>query len=342
MIRLEDPLWLLLLLLIPPAGFRLFGRRRGVIYSSLTEFPGRRSWRIRLVFLPEVFLLCGLCALVLAAARPVRVSGEIRDIRKGLIMEMVIDRSGSMGTWMDRQEERNRLDVVREVFLDFINGDDRHLSGRADDMIGIISFARFADTLSPLTSSHAVLPRFVETMSLAEGEEDGTSVGDALALAVARIESFRKGLGGTAEDEVPGAVIILLTDGQNNSGRLTPVEAAGLAAERDIRVYTIGFGGGFYRNGFGFWSKIPPEYGVDRAALEEIASVTGGAYFGAEDENSLREIYRTIDGLEKTEIESVSHTEREELFSLFILAGLILIVLGVLLGEGVFPVLEEL
>ena len=330
MIRLEHPLYMLLLFLFIPL-FILFRKRAsGLLYPSLDYFPVMKSWRIRFLFLPWLFYSLALAGFILTLARPVYIEGNSRESRKGIVLEMILDRSGSMGTWMDKQKNRNRLDIVKTTFLNFVNE-------RPDDVIGLTVFARYADTMSPLTVSHGVFPDFMQTLHLADKEEDGTAIGEALALGVARIESYRSG---RTEAPPPQSVIILLTDGQNNQGEIAPLEAADLAAEKGITVYTIGFGGGFYQNAFGFWEKIPPQYGLDETVLKGIADKTGGRYFNADDERALSGIYEQINKLEKTELEIQEFTRKDELFQKVLFLSLLLLLLAVTTREMIFPVAE--
>lgn len=331
MYKLDQPLYLLLLLLLPLFVMALYKKPKGLLFSSFQKMPLHKSWRIRLLFLPGLLYTLAFIAFILTLARPVYYKGDVRDIRNGIVMEMVLDRSGSMGTWMDKEKEKNRLDIVKSVFLDFVEA-------RTDDIIGLTIFARYADTLSPLTVSHDVFPQFIRTVNLAPKEADGTAIGDAIALASARIESFRQGNPQGGDQE---AVIILLTDGQNNKGNLTPLEASKLAADRNITIYTIGFGGGFYQNAFGFWQKIPSEYQMDTETLTQIADQTGGLYFNADNEASLRKIYDRIDKLEKTEVNKYTFTERHEYFQIFLILSLMLLLTAVAAGELFLPLVEN-
>lgn len=331
MYKLDQPLYLLLFLLLPLFIMALYKKPGGLLFSSFRQMPTKKSWRIRLLFLPGLFYILAFIGIILTLARPVYYKGDVRDVRNGIVMEMVLDRSGSMGTWMDKDKAQNRLDIVKSVFLDFVEA-------RTDDIIGLTIFARYADTLSPLTVSHDVFPQFIKTVNLAPQEADGTAIGDAIALAAARIESFRRG---NPLGKNQPAVIILLTDGQNNKGNMTPAEASKLAADRNITIYTIGFGGGFYQNTFGFWQKIPSEYQVDTKTLTEIADQTGGLYFNADDEASLRKIYDRIDKLEKTEVEKYTFTERHEYFQIFLIISMILLLSAIVLGELFFPLVEN-
>ncbi|QEN07276.1 VWA domain-containing protein [Oceanispirochaeta crateris] len=254
MIHFDQPLWFLLLIVIPLLLIFRAKKRGGVLYPSLSVLPPVKSARVRMLFICDLFFYLALVIFIVSAAGPYKNRGESKDYTKGYLLQLVVDRSGSMGSYMDKKGETNRLDIVKAVVADFISGDDSQLTGRPNDRIGLISFARYADTMAPLTVSHDIVIDLVHSLSLAKEDEDGTSLGDALALGVARIRSYQQKAGTGSS----GAVLILLTDGQNNSGNLDPLDAAALAAQEGVRVYTIGFGGGFYRNAFGIIQEIPP------------------------------------------------------------------------------------
>ena len=330
MLRFEYPILLILLGFIPLYLYFSFKKKSGILFPSLGHLIQKKTLRIRLLLLPRILFSLGLVFLILTLCRPVHFDADSRESRQGIILEMLLDRSGSMGTWMDTDQEQNRLDIVKETFLNFV-------SERKDDVIGLITFARYADTLSPLTGSHGIFKQFVETIHLAEQDEDGTAIGEALALGVARIESYKAGFTG---EQKPDAVLILLTDGQNNQGTISPEEASDLAKEKGIRVYTIGFGGGFYRNAFGFWDKVPPAYGLDEELLQSIADKTGGLYFNADNERSLENIYQKIDKLEKRELETIEFTKKQELFQKYLLIGLLFLFCALLIQDLFLPVLE--
>ena len=164
---------------------------------------------------------------------------------------MNADRSSSMTAEMEyRGMRRNRLEVVKKVFEEFIMGNGEELEGRPNDLVGMVAFARFADTMAPLTLGHGALLRFLDQVRIVTRRaEDGTAIGDALALAAARLRTAEEDLAryadesGDKEYEIKSKIIILLTDGQNNFGQRTPEQAAELAADWDIKVYTIGVGG---------------------------------------------------------------------------------------------------
>jgi Ca-activated chloride channel family protein len=335
--RFESPLAFLILLAVPVVMYA--GRRRrprGVRFSS-TDHAGRsgRSLRQRLRFVPLALRVLVLLLLAVALARPQQGKEQVRDVSKGIAIEMVVDRSGSMGAEMDFGGERlTRLDVVKRVFEEFVQGNRRGLPGRPNDLIGMVAFARYADTICPLTLAHGALGRFLESVRLVQREnEDGTAIGDAIALAAARLQTAEQTLADQARDpdrtyEIKGKAIILLTDGQNNRGKRSPQQAAELAAEWGIKVHTIGVGGGqgvtTIRTPFGDY-KVPTGPGVDTRALEGIAAATGGTFHTAEDAESLRQVYEEIDRLEKSEFEAVRYVDYRELFAPFAFAALMVL-----------------
>ena len=348
--RFATPWAFLVLAILPVVLFFLMkrGRSGSLLFSSLGNARrAGRSLRTRLAGLPLAVRVVALILLVVALARPQMGRERVKDVTKGVAIEMVIDRSGSMGAEMDYRSRRlNRLEVVKRVFEEFLVGNNETLEGRPNDLVGMVSFARYADTMAPLTLGHGALLRFIESVQLVQRKsEDGTAIGDALALAAARLKTAEEDLARFASEEegkeyeIKSKIIILLTDGQNNFGRRTPLEAADLAAEWGIKVYAIGVGTeegiSTVQTLFGRF-KVPTGTGVDVKTLERIAEKTGGVFRLAEDEKSLREVYEEIDALEKTEIESVRYVDYNELFTPFALAALCLMVLEAALASTIF------
>jgi Ca-activated chloride channel family protein len=304
-----------------------------------------------MVHLPLAFRVVALVALVVGLARPQQGTEQVREVSKGIAIEMVVDRSGSMSQEFIYGGSRlNRLDAVKKVFREFVLGNGKDLQGRRNDLIGMVVFARYADTACPLTLSHGALDRFIDSIQLVtQKNEDGTAIGDGLALAAARLRTAEESLKRaeslrTAATTVPASsggppvvvdaapdyrikskVIILLTDGQNNAGKRSPEEAARLAREWGIKVYAIGIGG---RESFATIQtplgayKVPAGPGVDEKMLKAVTEATGGSYWLAESADKLREIYKEIDELERTEIESTSYMDYSEKFAPFVLAAL--------------------
>ncbi len=306
-----------LLLLIPFVWIRAVrpGRKPTLRFSSLRLLDGLpTSWTMRLWFLPPLFRTLALLSLVVALARP-QSGGEYRDFSEGIAIQMVLDVSGSMqeDDFVMNGRRVRRLDAVKKVFSDFVLGKGS-LSGRRGDLIGMTTFAMFADTVCPLTLDHgsladllqqAEIPGFVNGQQVRQEEEAGyTSLGDAITLAT---DDLRRA-GEQAVAGVPGAeaaksrVMILLTDGADNPPRIpgmtppSPLETARVAATLGIKIYTIGAGSDASQRG-GFFAIRRPEF--DEGALREIAAATGGKYFRATDTDSLVTIYDEIDKLER-------------------------------------------
>jgi len=328
--------WAFLLLLAIPVVVYLHVRRSGhgsLRFSSIANAArSGRSLRQRVLGLPLLLRVAGLVLLAIALARPQEGTELVRDVTEGVAIEMVVDRSGSMGAEMEFASERlTRLDAVKRVFEEFVSGNGDELPGRPSDLIGMVAFARYADTICPLTLGHGALSRFLETVRLVrQRSEDGTAIGDALALAAARLKTAEEDLARQGKDQaddykIKSKVIILLTDGQNNAGKRTPQQAADLAKKWGITVHTIGVGGGesvsTIRTPMGNF-KVPMGEPVDSSTLQNISQTTGGIFRTADNADSLRAVYKDIDQLEKSRIESVRYVDYRESFVPFAFAGL--------------------
>ncbi len=341
--HLRDPWWLLLALVLPLVAFFFLRRRQ---FGSL-RFPSLRHVKrsggsIRLMLLPvlPVLRLAALALLIVALARP-QLGTEIQqDFSRGVAIVMALDISGSMRA-MDftlRGTRVTRLDAVKDVFRRFVLGDDAGASaalpGRPYDEIGIVAFGGFAISRAPLTLDHAALGDMLGQIRIPsqivdeEGrplnaEELRTSIGDGLALSVARLrDSIAK-----------SKLVILLSDGVHNAGDVTPEQAARAAKEFGVKVYTIGIGSTGYAP-VQVQSRITGQLMLDRMlvefdaqTLQDIAETTGGAYFHAESTGALERIYAEIDRMEKTDIRSRVFMRYKELFIGYVLAALALLVL---------------
>jgi len=346
--RFASP-WVFAALVLVPLVLLYLSKRGGRGSMHFSSLKGAKaagdSMRRRLAVLPLILRIIAILLVVVALARPQMGREKVKDVTKGVAIEMVLDRSGSMGADMEYGGGRlNRLEVVKRVFEEFITGNGKELEGRPNDLIGMIAFARYADTMAPLTLGHGALVRFLESVDLVKRRsEDGTAIGDALALAAARLKTAEEEIAKYSDEtgteyDIKSKVIILLTDGQNNYGRRTPLAAAELAGEWGIKIYTIGVGGGegikTVRTLLGSF-KVPGGGGVDTKTLEEIARVTGGVFRIAEDEESLRAIYAEIDELEKSEIESVRYVDYREMFVPFAAAAMIALLIEAALASTV-------
>lgn len=313
-IEFREPWFLLLGLLALPVFFLARRSPGRVVFSSLALLPARAaSWRTRLAWLPDAGLALAALCMTVALAGPRAARGESHIRREGIAIMMAMDISGSMRALdlADGDEEKTRLDAVKEVFRSFVAGQGDELPGRLDDAIGLVSFAGFADTRCPLTLNHASLLEIAADLEIVtDRSEDGTAIGDGLGLAVERLR----------EAKAKSKVIILLTDGVNNAGVESPQQAAELAKTLGIKVYTIGAG----TNGMapvrvpdplsGKMVLRPMPVEIDEDTLRDIAERTGGRYFRAEDAAGLRDVYQQIDRLERTQITERRVRQYDELY----------------------------
>jgi Ca-activated chloride channel family protein len=335
MIEWAHPLYLLLAVLAIPAW--LFARRTPgrVLYSSLRVLPPRSStWRTRLAWVPDVLLALAIVALAIAMAGPRRGERDARIRRDGIAIVMTVDTSSSMAALdlSDGSKEKTRLDAVKQVFEQFVLGKGK-LRGRPDDTIGLVSFARYADTRSPLTLDHGNLVTASRALLLTPPRtaDDGTAIGDGLALAVERL----------ASSPAKSKVVRLLTDGEDNASQVSPEEAAEMARQAGVKVYAIGAGTtgvapmrvGDPDTGRSQLVQVPVR--IDEDLLRAVAATTGGAYFRADDGESLRAIYTEIDQLERTQLEENRFYEYEEYYDRFVALGLALAVLALVLRASV-------
>jgi Ca-activated chloride channel family protein len=315
------------------------------------------SWRLRLRPILKLLRVACLVLLIIALARPRKGTKISETATEGVAIEVVADRSGSMKAEMDyRGKKLNRLETVKGVLAEFIRG-ERGLTGRSSDLVGLVTFARYADTKCPLVHSHDVLLEFLRQTELVKiRAEDGTAIGDALALAAARLKKAEEeierrrtqlGLSGAEDSEaadkagfkIKSKVIILLTDGINNAGQYTPLEAAQLAKDWGIKIYTIGIGSAqaytTIQTMLGTY-KVPTQDNIDESLLKAIAENTGGFYGRAGNAKTLRKIVEKIDSLEKTEVKSLQYTQYAEQFGPWALAALVLLAGEMLFGCTIF------
>jgi Ca-activated chloride channel family protein len=304
--------WILYILGVLPllAGWYLWKHRRmtsEIRYSTLDAFAGiGPTPKERARHLPFVIRLIALGCMIVALSRP-QTSSTGEDIyTEAIDIAMVLDISGSM---LAEDLRPNRIEAAREVALDFIGG-------RPTDRIGLVIFAGESFTQCPMTLDHRVLGNLLRQVKSGM-VEDGTAIGLAIAQGVNRLK----------ESDARSRVMILLTDGVNNRGEIDPITATQLATTFNIRIYTIGVGTRGeapypVQTPFGIrYQNVPVD--VDETTLREIASMTGGRYFRATDNRSLREIYGEIDQLEKTRIEVKAYRSYTELFYGWAAVGLL-------------------
>lgn len=341
MYRFESP-WMFLLL--APLVALLLWRRADSPKLSFSHAGGvaglRRTWRARLVRLPLALRALALVALVAALARPQFGTERVRDISRGIAIGMVVDRSSSMGERMRYGSSTvTRLEAVKRVFREFIVPSGGRLGGRPNDLVGMTTFAQYADSVCPLTLSHDTLLQLLDTVQLVDDpREDGTAIGDAVALAAARLRQAEVSAAGQSGDdsyEIKSKVLVLLTDGENNAGDRSVRDAGQLCREWGIKVYAIGVGDmRGISTAFGRLSA-PLRPGFDDRDLRAVAESTGGKYWLATDAETLRSIHEEIDRLETSEFETVQYLDFKEAFAPWALAGLLLLTLEGLLRQTV-------
>jgi len=305
-------------------------RVSAITVSSLGGWQGTGEPR-RVKWLKALRILRAASAalLIVAMAAPRTERPVTEEVRQGIAIEMLVDISSSMDISIAARTSAGatRMEAAKEAVKGFIEN-------RPDDLIGLITFARYADTLSPLTFGHSALIQLVEELEIQDlPNEDGTAYGDALAAACAQLD--RMNAWKESDDEiaqVQSKIVILLTDGENNCGLHLPQEAAGLAKEWGIRVYTVSLGDGREQ-----------ELTDSEKLLDIISEGTGGTFWKIHDTEELNEAYETIDQLEKSEIRSatLSRTEFTHVMWWFALPALLLLLLDAVLGATVLRVTGE-
>jgi Ca-activated chloride channel family protein len=321
--------WFLLLLLLLPVLAWWRGRRgqqAAFLYSSVQLLKGvsdiSRSSAGRV--LPLMRWLA-LALFIVGLARPQRTESETSHKASGVDIVVALDLSGSMESedFKLKGEPANRLEVAKDVLRKFIER-------RPSDRIGLVAFAGRAYIAAPLTLDHDFLQLNLDRLDL-HTIEDGTAIGSALAAAVNRLRDVQS----------KSKIVILMTDGQNNAGKVPPLTAAEAAQALGTKVYAIGVGTRglsrmpvrdvFGRKGY---RNVPVD--IDEKTLQAIADKTGGKYYRADSTDTLRQIYDEIDQLEKTEVEVKKYVRIEELFHWAVVPGLVLVLLEILLNNTIW------
>ena len=324
--RFANPIFLILLGLIPIFIWDYFRRQKtreaSIVFSDTSMARGiRPGFRVRYRYVPMVLRMIAIFIFILAIARPQSGQEEEEIITEGIDIMLTLDTSSSMRA--EDFKPQNRLGAAKEVMEEFIRS-------RHHDRIGLVVFARHSLTQCPLTLDYGVLLDLLDKIDIGI-IEDGTAIGTAIANSVNRLR----------DTATKSKIIILLTDGINNAGKIDPSTAAKTAKALGIKIYTIAAG----RPGSALYPVENPIFGkryvqmdteIDEALLKGIADETGGLYFRAKDEKGLREIYETIGQMEKTEIETKEYANYTEMAGYFLLPGFIILLLEILLANTVF------
>lgn len=291
--------------------YYIFVGRRGATLTVSTLGNGRapRSLRYWLRPIPMLLRLLALAALITAIARPVNVNTSSEVTTEGIDIVLAMDISGSM---LARDFEPDRLEAAKEIAAEFV-------ADREGDRLAVVAFAGEAFTQTPLTADQAT----VQTMlaRLRSGVvDDGTAIGNGLATAINRLR----------ESGAKSKVVVLLTDGVNNRGQISPLTAADIARDLGIKVYTIGVGSRGKApypavDIFGNQTVVMAEVEIDEKLLRDISERTGGEYFRAEDNEALSEIYAQINEMERSEVQVTNHTTYDELYLWWVVLALLLL-----------------
>ena len=303
----QSPLYLILLVLIPALAlwyYRLGRKKQGTIQISSTIFTSiamQRSGLMKKNIVVATYLIL-MVLIILGIARPRKVD-KIKETSVSVIdMLLVLDISSSM---LADDFAPNRLEAVKNTAINFIDN-------RKEDRIGILVFAGESFIQCPLTIDKKILRSLISEIKVASKDYDGTAIGMAIANGTNRFRS----------SEVESKVMILLSDGSNNSGEIDPITAAELAKEFGIKIYTIGAGTNQS------YTRIPGRglilNEIDESTLKKIAKVTGGKYFRATDVEALELIYSEINNLERSEIQVKEYTQYQELYGWFLIPALFL------------------
>jgi len=321
-----QPYYLFFLLLLPI--LILWYYKKGqhqeatVRFSNLDLIPNsviRNGKMKNMVFILGRLAIISL--IILALARP-RLSDTIRETKTEIIdILLVIDQSSSM---LAQDFKPNRLEAAKDVAKTFIKD-------REGDRLGIIVFAGESYIQCPLTRDIDVLLEFTDAIEIIDREHDGTAIGMAIANSINRLR----------ESEAKSKTIILLSDGSNNQGELEPVTAAELAEKFDIKIYTVAAGTRGLApypvtDAWGRQVIQKVQVDVDEESLKEIAEITGGQFFRATDNQSLKKVYEEIDTLERTEIEVTEYQNYTELYSWFTIPAAFASIFFIVLSRGIF------
>jgi len=313
--------WLLLLLLLLPVLAWLKGRRGAppaFVYSSVQLVRAMQNiHRSRFGGLLGSLRWLALALFILALAQP-RFAKSTTEVKaSGIDIVCALDLSGSMktGDYIVNGQQVSRIDMAKPVLEKFVEG-------RPNDRIGLVVFAAQAFIATPLTLDHEYLLENIDRLGIGTINSDATAIGDGLTTALNRLRDLK----------AKSKIIVLMTDGGNNSGKIDPAAAAEAAKALGVKIYTIGLGNADIVQQMG----LPPGYLPDEEALQKIADETGGKYYRADNAEKFVKIYAEIDKLEKTEATVKKYTQFTELFPWFVTAGLAILLIEFVLAQTAF------
>lgn len=336
-------------LLFLPAGYLVLRAvsGKGFRFTSLQIVKRiKPSLKQRMAIIPDIILYLVFVLIVIAMARPQIILDQTFNITEGVAMEIVIDRSSSMSDEMVYDNSwKSKLDIVKTLFIEFVNGNGKDLAGRPMDLIGLIHFARFPETAMPLSLEHSILTDYLQYIQVAKTPaEDGTAIGDAVLLSASRLRQYEEYLQSEKDYAIKSKVIILLTDGENTAGTISPAEAARKAAAWGIKIYSVAINSEKLSRTFTDFNRtirnMLPTRRIDERFLGEMSDITGGKYWIARDSENLREIYQEIDKLEKSKMKLNEYSETREFFQFFIMAAFAGLIIYILARSLIFRRME--
>ncbi len=324
--RLANPLFLIFWTVIPVLVWDYLrrGKKReaSITFSDISIAKDiRPGFRVRYRHAPMILRMIAIVVFIIAIARPQAGEKEEEIITEGIDIMLTLDTSSSMRA--EDFKPQNRLGAAKQVIEEFI-------SSRKNDRIGLVVFSRHSFTQCPLTLDYGVLLDLLGKIDIGM-IEDGTAIGTAIANSVNRLR----------DSEAKSKIIILLTDGINNAGKIDPLTAAKTAKALGVKIYAIGAG----KPGKAPYPVDDPIFGkryvhmeteIDEVLLDQVADGTEGMYFRAKDEKGLKEIYETIGKLEKTKVETKEYANYTELAGGFLLLGFIIFLMEIILANTVF------
>ncbi|WOH39514.1 VWA domain-containing protein [Thalassotalea fonticola] len=337
----EYPIVLCLLLLLPVVW--LIGSARSALsqhqYSNialLSNLPTSSRQKYHNI-VPLLYLLA-LAGIIIACAQPFTKTQHVAEQSQGIAISIVVDVSSSMDFQMNIADQRKpRMEIAKKALRQFVLGDEKNLSGRPNDLISVITFARYPDTLVPLTNAHQALVSMTDEITTSSRpNEDGTAFGDATALAAAQLHHYETTLG-LENDSIKSKVVILLTDGENNTGKYDPLMAAAMAKKWGIKIYTISIADvetKSFTADSGNTLQLEQTMVSGDWVLQTMAQSTGGTFQRAHDFQSLQSVYEEINALETSSLLRVTFQDRQAIFKLPVLFSLMCFLLANILNAS--------
>ena len=321
--RFEDPWLLLTLVLIPILIIRERSIANTIDYSSLSSLKAVNQYHYKVLALtPTILKFIAITLFIIAFARPQEGSKRTEILSQGVDIILAIDTSGSMQAldFKKNDDQVTRLSVVKDVITEFV----KH---REMDRMGMVVFGANAFTQCPLTLDQSILLSFIDKLKIGMAG-DATAIGSAIGISAKRLKDLKS----------KSKIIILLTDGRNNSGAISPIQAAEIAKSLGIKIYTIGVGkrgkAPFLVDSIFGKRLIYQDVDIDEKVLNKISQMTEGKYFRATDLKSLKNIYKQIDLLEKSEVKILDHSKYKELFHYFLIPGLFLLLIEIICSNS--------